>query len=77
LEVLVLEVHMPLYEVLLEAVNGTVARYEICTPDFDAVDLALLDLGKRLPEQTTIHVGGYSQIGEGFDSSLSMEILRV
>ena len=66
---------MPLYEVLLEAVNGIVARYEICTPDSDAVDLALLDLRKRLPEQT-IHVGGYSQIGEGTDSSLSVEILR-
>ena len=61
---------MPLYHVQLET-RYLLVSYEIATPDFDAVDVAIAHLRERLRDPNVpIHYGGggsvgYHPIGDG------------
>ena len=54
---------MPLYHVQLET-RYLIVSYEIATPDFDAVDVAIAHLRERLRDpHVPIHYGGGGNIG--------------
>ena len=55
---------MDLYQVQLETSND-IYCFEICTDDFDAVEIAKRHLKSKHGEDCPFHVGGYGKIGLG------------
>ena len=60
----------PVFHVHLETRSGSLYHYEVLTREWDAVDQALGALQARDDyDGTPVHVGGYSQVGEGYPES--------